>query len=332
MKAELIGPGGFDECIETLLSVPNGCCSHTLKTSLDSLKVKETRLATDSDVRSLLGRLPHDLSDVLLTVFEMVGFNGQISIEKTRSRSSIELFRGYTFKVKTAIPCVASTFLSPYVGCIDGFIESVGEIHHLLETAYEARATLLLFLRGLSDDVKSTLKLNYDRGTLRVIPVVVPFDLEGINVLNDIATVSGVDVTSSLKGELISSLTIHNMKSIPKASIFSDKITLVNSATKASVLSQIKMLRTKRSDDETLSKLIDDRIKSLSSNQVVIRLFDDEHFVTNSQLIDRTIRGLSTLRKHGVFLDGTLAGPKIAGTFYAMKCLEAINSKSIITI
>jgi len=181
LRAEKLGPGGFDRCIELVLEslgVTGGPSRAVLPVP---------RAASRSDVERIVrlhtSRAGVRTAAMLQQALALAGYGGRIIIEKTQSpMPSVELVRGYTFDLEPILPIDVS-FVHPRVFCIDGFIEEVSEIHHLLEAAAAAREPCFVFVRGVSDDVKHTLKVNYDRGSLRVLPIGVKFDLEGMNTL-----------------------------------------------------------------------------------------------------------------------------------------------------
>jgi hypothetical protein len=190
---------------------------------------------------------------------------------------------------------------------------------------------MLLFVRGLADDVKQTLKVNYDRGTLRVVPVIVKFDLEGINSLNDISIASGAGLVSSNKGDLISSVRLSDTSQIEKAIIYPKKVVIINSASKLSVETHVSFLRRKRAEESVsdVSTLIDARIRSLSPNHVVIRLPDDIDYVVSAQSIDYALRALRSLVDHGtVTINGkrTLTSTYLASQLHSNRCSETLAS------
>ena len=327
LKAEQVGPGGFDVCIEALLDWWRQGTQSNPKKLLAEFCGSGARVPNRANLQETLeGLVDNKQLSLVLDALELAGFGGRVVVEKSTSQiASLELIRGYTFHIKPAIP-VAATLFSPRVACIDGFVESVAELHGVLESTHNAKVPLLLLLRGMADEVASTLRVNYDRGLLRVVPVIVPFDVEGINVLADVAVVAGGDVVSSVKGQLISTLTIDSFSSVPKAAVYPDRIVLVNPTSAGRVASHVKMLRDKRPDNEELGRLIDLRIKSLSPNMVVVRLPDDKRFVIDSQAIDYSMRAVKALVNRGVFSDGRAAAPKLGGLYYAFKCQNVLGS------
>ena len=68
---------------------------------------------------------------------------------------------------------------------INGMIESVGEIHHLLHKANEKKEPYVIFCYGMSEEVKQTIIKNNNMGRLRVYPVVLDSNDEStLNILN----------------------------------------------------------------------------------------------------------------------------------------------------
>jgi hypothetical protein len=240
------------------------------------------------------------------SAISLAGFGGKIFVEKSFAQvSSVELVSGYSFPVTNGWDS-NTKFKNSRVICIDGYIESVSEIHHLLEDSSSSKESILLISRGFSNDVLHTLRVNWERGSLKVFPSIVPFDLEGINSINDIAIVTGGDLVSSTKGNLISSIKIHDFPTVDEINIFPGKVIILSKKSKNRVLSHIEQLKRKRDDKEEiedLSRLIDKRIKSLTPSQVIIKLVDDRDFIKRSQLIDIGLRKISSVMNSGVFLN-----------------------------
>ena len=327
MAAERLGPGGFSRSLELLLEEFDGRPGNKPilpfeqphVPNLDELDALILRYASSSG---------SDVVSMLQKALRLAGFAGRIVVEKTTSAiPSVELVRGYTFELQQLLPADVS-ILNPKVVCIDGYVESVSEIHHLLEAASSAKEPVLLFLRGLSDDVKHTLKVNYDRGSLRVIPVAVRFDLEGMNTLIDISVVAGCDLISSLKGDLISSIKFDELPHVEQITLFKGRTVITNKATSRRVKQHLSELRKRRADIhlvEDVGKLLDKRIKSLSPSLVVIRLPDDKNYVIKSQSIDYALRAIRSAIEHGLNSVGVPATVEIASQVHVSRCLKTLN-------
>lgn len=322
--AERRGPGAFDRVIELLLerfSTQSGSATQ------GSVHAQSSRLAdVDSVVSEHARRGGRFVPAMVLEALRLAGFGGRIMVEKTSSVvPSVELVRGYTFDLTQLLPTNVS-LVRPRIVCIDGFVESVSEVHHLLEAASESKEPCVVFTRGFSDDVIHTLKVNYDRGSLRVVPVKVPFDLDGMNTLVDLSTVSGADMVSSLKGDLISSVRLHDSPYVDQVTVVNGKTVVINTRTKGRVTSHVAQLRARRADVEVddVGRLLDKRIKSLSPNHVVLRLPDDRSFVVNSQAVDHALRAVRSAIDHGVTAQGALVVTELAARVYSDRCYRTL--------
>lgn len=324
LRAEKLGPGGFDRTIELVLERLEARGGRQLPQHV------VPRASTASDVERIVrlhtSRAGVRTAAMLQQALQLAGFGGRIIIEKTHSSTpSVELVRGYTFDL-TPILALDVSFVKPRVVCIDGYIEEVSEIHHLLEAAAEAKEPVVLFVRGMSDDVKHTLKVNYDRGSLRVLPIAVKFDLEGMNSLNDLSVVCGCDLVSSLKGDLISGIKFHEAPHVDQVTVFKGRTVVANSSTHAAVAAHVANLRKRREDEQVddKGKLFDKRIKSLSPNHVVIRLPDDKDYVVCSQGIDNALRAVKSAVDFGVTETGELVATEMAARVHADRCIKTL--------
>ncbi|MAF24416.1 hypothetical protein CL634_02400, partial [bacterium] len=90
-----------------------------------------------------------------------------IFLERTNLKNSqIRVSSGYNFKISVDQEYLnegAWSFKNVNCYVIDGHIESVGEIHHLLEKASDSREPYIVFARDASKDVISTIQYNFKR-------------------------------------------------------------------------------------------------------------------------------------------------------------------------
>lgn len=327
LEAEKMGPGAFDSMIENMLFRECAALPELPSTS---------RQATWDDIENIainpVAVVDQQLGSIAREAVRLAGFAGRIVVEKTHSATpTVELCRGYNFE---AVPAwsASARFESPRAFVIDGYIEQVSEIHHILEAASSAKEPCLLFVRGLSNDVLHTLRVNYDRGTLQVVPIIVKFDLEGINMVNDIAVVTGCDMISSNKGDLISSVKYEAAPRLKSAVVYPNKVVIHNDSTAKDVACHVMNLKAKRAEPslvEDVGSLYDKRIRSLSHSHVVIRLPDNRQFVKFSQAVDVALRKIKTMVDHGVLNErGTVmpASTKIAAEVHSSRCLSMLEN------
>lgn len=344
-SAEVASPGGFIRCFENLLESlvvtrygfphkerKNGTVCH-----LESRATAPTLLGLQTIINRHMMGCSNLSREMLNDALELAGFGGKIVVERCRDLTSpsVELVRGYTFR-HVPVWQMNVRLSKPKVICIDGNIDSVAELHTLLSQASETKEHVLLIVRGLHDDVKQTLKVNYDRGTLRVIPIVVAFDLEGINAINDIVIATNATHVSSLKGDLISSVKLSDASEIESAIVFNNTIVLTESRTHRAVNSHVDFLRKKReaSDVKDVQELIDKRIKCLTPNHVIVRIPDTNSYIVESQAFDLTLRAIKSYVEFGSVPDTNyeLLATEHVARVQAERCVKMLQNVFAVVI
>lgn len=231
------------------------------------------------------------VSDILAYTVEACNENTKISVKKSSNHKTfIEQIDGYTFHCSPLLKSENANLQSPKVACIDGYIESVSELHMLLTGLSENGQPCLFFCRGMSSDVLHTIKVNNDRKTLSLHPFLVPFDLDNVNTIVDLAVVCGTDVVSTTKGQLISTVTVDKLCSIESATINGSEISIENSSSRERVENHVKNLLKNIEERQELSELLSKRLRSLNTNRLEISLPDDMNFYSDSQQLDEGIR------------------------------------------
>jgi chaperonin GroEL (HSP60 family) len=250
-----------------------------------------------------------ELREIIKQSIKLSGSSRKIFVEKSMSnRSSISASCGYTFQFGCDAGIVSK---KPWkrkdarCAIIDGVIENISEIHHLLESASETKEPHVLFVRGLSDDVKNTLIVNKIRGTIDVIAVEIPVIESTINILNDIAAVCNSDVISSYKGDLISKSLRRELPTVESICVDGNSTSITNNRSKNRVAIQISEIKNKKdvADHLELIDLFEKRIKNLSSDSVQIKIGQSQ--ISKNPLcvenIDKFFRVVSEISKHGFF-------------------------------
>jgi hypothetical protein len=183
-----------------------------------------------------------------------------------------------------------------------------------------------LFIRGLSDEVLHTLKVNYDRGSLQVIPVIIKYDLDGANLLNDIAITNHSDVVSSNKGQLVNNIDITSFSRVESVDITDAGILIENQTSRRAIDTHIKRLQEKiiNSENQYEKDSLQKRIQNLGMHRITIRLRSFQDKQERSLEIDRALRAIKNAHTHGVCIYKNKFYPHAAlkaGTFYAKKFL-----------
>jgi hypothetical protein len=165
--------------------------------------------------------------------------------------------------------------------------------------------------RGFHDDVLNTIKINKHRGSMFIYPVLVDFDISGINKINDISIVSGQLPISSNLGHLISNVSLKDASKIEEITLNKDSITIKNSFISAEISRHISFLLQQREIKIGAEEIFDERIKSLSNKNVIIRIPNSPEFTTNNQKIDLVLRSIKSMLDLGITESGELSSTKI---------------------
>lgn len=264
---------------------------------------EEVRWPDLCSLQNLLERLSHSERELAIVkeAIDLAGLEGRIFVEVTNSsRSSVELILDYVFRLSPSPEVIGldETWHEKEVRCvlIDGVVESVSEIHRLLTAASQHREPCLLFCRGFSEEVISTLALNRKRRTLNVIPVQVPFDVEFANTLKDLAVILGTDIVTSLQGQLISSIKWEDLIVIPEAKWQSGILSIRTGGDSCRVLAHLAELLRHRSELplDARRDILDKRIRSLTTSAVEIRVGgqDAQEMAKRIDLLLRTVRSV----------------------------------------
>ena len=135
------------------------------------------------------------LSKSILFGLETCGHRGQVYIEENAAEQTHVRLRGRSEFPIVSLPEFGSRLILAdcAIACVDGIIENVSEIHHILEEHYRTKSALVLLCRGMSTEVASVLVQNWRMGNLRVIPVTGRTDWTQEFVIRDIADCFGDD-------------------------------------------------------------------------------------------------------------------------------------------
>lgn len=312
VKSEIVSSYGYVAFMKKLVE------------SKEQILATEASLASKEDLEKYISTLKY--SELVSSALKLAGYSGKIVIEKTHSQTdSIELSSGYTFIAKNCFS-ISKPISYEHVNviCIDGYIESVSEITQLLESCVKKDLTLLV-VRGLHDDVRQTLKVNFDRNLLKIIPIIPSTELDGINTIKDIAVVSGCDVISTTKGNLLNCVTIENAGIVDRITVTANTVTIFNSKTATDVSIHVGNLNSrKKLSVDDVADLLNQRIVTLTGKHVIIRLKDDIDFILKSQEIDYAIRAIKIMAKYGI-KNNMPALTELVSTYYANKCKNLLN-------
>ena len=241
--------------------------------------------ATSSQISELIDQITDDvyMATAVKEATKLAGIEGNIVLdEHDQPNTIVELQFGYNFKLypfKGFIPQFGTWLRSDAkVLLVDGMVEKVSELDKILSKSFETKIPLVFIAQGFSEEVIATIHANNSRGSFDVMPIRLEQSLEALNMLNDIAVVSGCDIVSTLKGELLTYVSYDNLPVVDKVSLTDKVLTLHNNKTRSNVIAHLNYLNTRRKDQtenssvSDLADLTTKRIQNLLAHIVKINI------------------------------------------------------------
>lgn len=170
---------------------------------------------------------------------------------------------------------------------IDGYIEKISEIHHVLEKSAENKQNFVIFCFGMSQEVKHVIKINNNAGKTFVYPVSLEICEENLNILNDIAVLLNRNVLSSNLGQTISQFIKQELENVfcKKIELYNDNVTIY-SENSIQNINEHKTFLIKKINKEKVEenkKYLIKRSKRLNSKKAKIYLPKD--FLINKTVV-----------------------------------------------
>ena len=253
----------------------------SLLETLPKVKRVNSRTVVKEWEKTIHDETTHAYKDILLEAAHSAGSLGTVVVRKTDSFPRVEIDCGSKFNCELH-PFFYSddTRKIEFDNCIfvvvDGAIIEVSEIHHLLTYCYENKVPCVLMASSYSDDVANTLRVNWEKKLVNILPLLTNKDLENINPTKDICQVTNTVPISKDTGMLVSNIdfedcTLHNITFV------SEKNTLSISTTKDN-FSSIRNLRrdiTSKLESEKVDdvrEILKKRLSGLSTRKAIVNI------------------------------------------------------------
>ena len=247
-----------------------------------------SRRSTSSNLFSIIECLDNDptSSKATIAALKKCSPSASISVIKEGQQSLVRNTRGYKFPSTCPELFVSSSgargdisLEGARVFVIDGTIEEMSEIDGVVAKSYESKTPLLIVARGFSSDVINTLGINFLHGHLKVVPVVVSYDVLGANLINDICVVCSSDLVSSFKGDLISTKKWEEIRAVDSVKVHTDRgaMTIFSRSGKQRVQTHKISLGKKitQASNSLETSVLEKRLSCLSGDGVEIVLGSD---------------------------------------------------------
>lgn len=222
-----------------------------------------------------------DVTKEVLDTIKQYG-NPQLSVSVQRSPSSLPTIRfvsqpSIRLRVSQKFVCRDNEFVNNKFLMVNGAVSKPSELMKLMNLSYENKETnYFLVCRSYNDEVLFTLKENYDRSIINVIPLEYGFDLDSINSLADLGSVVGGLPLSADLGDLISAFDKNRLGYSEKVIVNTDTVSLFPSVSNSNHLKNLAK-RIDESDDEK-RKLLSKRLINLRGNSCNVFLPNGESY------------------------------------------------------
>jgi len=276
---------------------------------IQSCKILEKRIkkASIEDLRLIVKGM--DFSEEINKILDKLILNGDINTaydvsQSSSSKSYYENNSGHELKIK--IPQVdlikSGTWKrnSTRAILIDGIIESVSQIHHILEKSSSTNEPMIIFCRKASEEVRKTVNLNFARDTIDLLMIETGFDIEYHHIFEDFSVAFNCDYVNINMGDTISSkmeklvftlddvLAVNTSINLRVDNVQKEKIFRYIDDIK-DIKNSIKHENIKSEELINIVKSIDNRIKFLSSNRVDIKI--GKHDIDNDPYLISKVDG-----------------------------------------
>lgn len=305
IKAEMISPGSSDLCLKILVDIFNNdiVITDDLINDINNLSVRPDR----SEIKKYIKKFFDDrvISKLIEDILDISDKHTKIIVDKRlQTNTVIHKTFNHVLPIKTNQSFLKqkTNFKDANIVLIDGAIMEISEVNAFLEVAHQTKEPYILFARTIGDDVLNTIYTNNQRGAFQVIPVEIPMQEETLNMLKDIAVITGATIASSDMGDIISNSLINGVHSGVTIDINCDNVIISDSNNQLEINSLVDSLTEKLKNPELNKDIINKRLVGLSSNTIKVSIGTEliSLFPLIVEDIDRFFRHLTFIFKFGI--------------------------------
>jgi len=305
IKAEMISPGSSDLCLKILVDIFNNdiVITDDLINDINNLSVRPDR----SEIKKYIKKFFDDrvISKLIEDILDISDKHTKIIVDKRlQTNTVIHKTFNHVLPIKTNQSFLKqkTNFKDANIVLIDGAIMEISEVNAFLEVAHQTKEPYILFARTIGDDVLNTIYTNNQRGAFQVIPVEIPMQEETLNMLKDIAVITGATIASSDMGDIISNSLINGVHSGVTIDINCDNVIISDSNNQLEINSLVDSLTEKLKNPELNKDIINKRLVGLSSNTIKVSIGTEliSLFPLIVEDIDRFFRHLAFIFKFGI--------------------------------
>lgn len=256
--------------------------SDVLSDALLEIKTSSIDMCLEDDFISFKQQtLDNDSRRIVDDVLDIYRLGDSVVVEKSLLRSTqIQKTHGYYFDNVSA----NSSFLSGgswnrnnvNVVIIDGIIESVGEIYHLLDAASNDKESYLIICSGILPEPLSVVQNNFQRKTIDVVVTTVNSDEFSIQTMVDLGTCCMTEPISAMKGETISQTIRRGTIKVDRIELNHKSINIKNEIAKNATDNLLVDIIKRSESNSDIAFLFQKRVRSLSSSKIKVSIGRDD--------------------------------------------------------
>lgn len=271
IKAEMISPGSSDLCIKFLLDIfdKNITITDDILNTINKESIRPDSKLIKKYIKEYFDE--KEVSNLLIELLDISDKNSKIIVGK-RFQTNTIIHKSFNhiipLKTNPAFLTKNTKFKDANIVLIDGAIMEISEVNSFLEIAHKTKEPYILFARTIGDDVLNTIHTNNQRGSFTVIPIEVPMQEETLNMLKDVAVITGATIATSDMGDIISQSLVNGIQSGVSIDISSDNVIISNSKNQNLVNKLVSSLLEKLKNPELNKDIISTRLRGLSSNTI----------------------------------------------------------------
>lgn len=261
----------------------------------------------DSYKKMTLGQISLEIVDKAL---EKYNLGDQIVVKNSAMRNTVvEKTVGYNFDYVSVNPFFLTNGTwkrnNVNIVLVDGIIESVGEIYHLLEKAHETGESYMIICSGMLPEPMNVIQNNYARKTIDVVVGTIKSNEFSIHAMVDLGTACLADPISALKGETITTSILRGTVKVDKIDASQIGVKIINPKSHSATQHLLKDVLDRSSKDPDIAHLFQKRVMVLSSAVVNVSIGRDDADLDKTvvEKVDTFLRSCPSILSRG-FISG----------------------------
>ena len=204
------------------------CASSEVINALREAAIPVTSDQEIQQVGTISANGEREIGELLVKALNEVGKDGAVTVEEAKGfATSLNVVEGLEFERGYLSPYfitnqdkMTAVLDKPYILICNKKLTQLKELMPLLEAALNEQSGILIVADDIDGDAIQGLVVNRIRGSLQVCAVRSPgFGENRVNMLEDLAVLSGTRVISGVAGEDLSELTLSDLGRCKKATI-----------------------------------------------------------------------------------------------------------------